>query len=184
MPLRTLCRLPQIFHLNHGYSACTPGAKFDLIPIVITADSPWSEDYEAWRQAFPDGVSLFGLRHMTPDHPFEPVPLEKAKLEHRCESVRRDEFPQKLSRFQAFFGLSSLEEATVFRELTRETTGITGSIWTVEVEQVHHRGDMRLLVANPSDAGIRAYWQGLSLDGGRPIWECLVRPPVTIIEAV
>lgn len=61
-------------------------------------------------------------------------------------------------------------------------TGIAGSIWEIETERIHHRGDMRLLTRN--EANLRAYWEGKQLVGSTPIWECMVVPPVKMIRCV
>jgi hypothetical protein len=81
--------------------------------------------------------------------------------------------------------LSTLKEAIAFREASKAETGISGSIWQIEAERVFHRGDMRLLTPERcTEANLRAYWEGRSLDDGTPIWECLVTPPVKMVRCV
>jgi hypothetical protein len=122
---------------------------------------------------------------MTPDQSFGQVPASKLELERKCELVRQRYCPHLPSRFQAFFGLATLEEAVAFRNATRAETGIAGSIWEVEAGRVFHRGDMRLLTAGRStEANLRAYWNGAPLDGTDPVWECLALLPVTAIRCV
>ncbi|WP_397570404.1 hypothetical protein [Schlesneria sp. T3-172] len=174
-----------LYHLNHGCKDCTTGYIFDLLPIKIADGAEHAEAYEEWRRAFPSGLSVFGYRHMTPEQPFGEVPQPKLRLEWECEKVRLKYFPHILSRYQAFFGVATLKEALAFRQATLMESGLTGSIWEVEAESISHRGDMRLLTyTNYSQANLLAYWEGKALDGGEPIWECMIKPPVTMIKCV
>jgi hypothetical protein len=164
-----------LYHVNHGYGDCVPGTVFDLRPLPDTAD------YEEWRRAFPEGVSLFGFRHITPDQPFSDVPESKRKMEWECKCVRMRHFPGKRSRYQSFFGLASPEGAIAFRDDAK----LTGSIWEFEAECVHHKGDMCQLYAELFDEDrLLAYWKGEPLGVVPPIWECLVVPPVTMVRCV
>jgi hypothetical protein len=55
----------------------------------------------------------------------------------------------------------------------------------VEADSIHHRGDMRLLTPERcTEANLRMYWEGKPLDGGIPIWECMVAPPVKMVRCV
>jgi hypothetical protein len=174
-----------LYHLNHSCKDCVPGHVFNLLPINIAAGSEHAAAYEEWRQAFPSGLSVFGYRHMTADQPFGEVPEPKLKVEWQCELIRRKYFPRSCSRYQAFFGVATLEEAIAFRQATKAEVGITGAIWAVEAGTICHRGDMRLLTPEHcTEANLRAYWEGKPLDGGTPIWECMVSPPVTMVMCV
>jgi hypothetical protein len=174
-----------IYHLNHSFKDCPLGHVFNLLPIKFATDSEHAVAYEEWRQAFPDGLSVFGYRHMTPDQSFGEVPEAKLYLEWQCELIRRKFFPRIRSRYQAFFGVSTLEEAIAFRQLMKAETGITGEIWEAEGESICHRGDMRRLTPEHcNEANLMAYWEGKPLEGGIPIWECMVVPPLTMVRCV
>ncbi len=174
-----------LYHLNHGCNDCEPGHVFNLLLIDFAEDSEHAEAYEEWKVAFPDGLSVFGYRHMTLGHNYGEVPQSKLKLEYDCELVRRRYFDHIPSRYQAFFAVASIEEAIAFRDLTQSETGITGSIWEIAAERIVHRGDMRRLTPEQcSEENLRAYWQGLPLDYRTPIWECMVIPPVTMVCCV
>src|SRR5688572_8640108 len=62
-------------------------------------------------------------------------------IELLFEYVRRSHFPDRLSRFQAFFGTTSLRAAHIFRETFGQQSD---SIWEVEAEDVFE-ADMSLL---------------------------------------
>lgn len=173
-----------IYHVNHACE-CRPGEVFSLHPIAVPPDNEYAADFLGWQEAFPDGLSLFGYRHLVPGYG-EPPSEEKLRLEMLCERVRQQYFVDKRSRFQSFFGLGSVQEAIQFRDGIRANRGRGGSIWEVEAERIHHRGDMRWLAPQTCNAAhARAYWQGEAVDdGGNPIWECLVVPPVTMIRCV
>ena len=174
-----------IYHLNHGCKDCLPGHVFSLLPIKVAARSEHAASYEEWRQAFPAGLSVFGYRHMTPEQPFGEVPEPKLNVEWQCELVRRKYFPRIRSRYQAFFGVATLEEPIAFRQATKAETGITGAIWEAEGESIYHRGDMRLLTPERcTETNLRAYWEGKPLDGGTPIRSCIFAPTVTMARCV
>jgi hypothetical protein len=174
-----------LYHLNHSCTDVVPGSIFDLLPLNIAPGSEHAEAYEEWKTAFPEGLSVFGYRHMTPEQAFGRVPASKLNLEWQCELVRRKLFPRLRSRFQGFFALASLEEAIAFRDATRVETGTTGGIWEIEADRVHHRGDMRLLTPERcNERNLRAYWEGKPLDDGAPVWECMVLPPVKMVRCV
>lgn len=173
------------YHLNHSCNDCVPGHDFNLLPINIAAGSEHAADYEDWQRAFPEGLSMFGYRHMTPDQLFGEVPKSKLEVEWKCEQIRQRFYPRIRSRYQAFFGVATLEEAIAFRQATKAEAGITGAIWEVQADHIYHRGDMRLLAPERcTEAKLRAYWEGMPLDGGTPVWECVVAPPVKMVRIV
>jgi hypothetical protein len=174
-----------LYHFNHSCHDCVPGHIFSLIRFRVANGSEFANDYEEWQQSFPEGLSVFGMRHMTPDQPFGEVPPAKVKLEMECEDFRKKYFADKPSRFQSFFAMATLDEAIAFRDGTKRKTGLVGSIWEIDADSVQHRGDMRLLTPDRcSEANLRAYWEGRPLDGGEPTWECLVIPPVKMIRCI
>lgn len=168
----------RLFHVFHAAGDLEPGAVFELTPIP----NAWHKDYEGLRADFPEGLSLFGLRHVVPEHPCGPPPAEKMELEHRLEMIRRTFYADQLSRLQALFCLSSLEEAAAFlRDMKAD--GLNGVIWEVEAESIAHRGDMRLVAPGCLDADLHSYWQGLP-GSSSPIWECMVKLPVRMVLRV
>ncbi len=171
-----------LYHVNHSCKDLVPGTVFNLLPIKIAANSEHAAAYGGWKQAFPNGLSVFGFRHMTPEQTYGEVPESKREIEWQCEFVRRKYFSHMKSRYQAFFALATLEEAVAFREGMNVGTGMIGSIWEIEATQIHHRGDMRLLTRD--EANLRTYWEGKPLAGQTPIWECMVVPPVKMIRCV
>lgn len=169
----------KLYHFNHGCHDCVPNTVFGLLPIPA---GEFAADYKGWKRAFPDGVSLFGYRHMTRDVPFEQVSQEKVDLEIKCELMRRKFFGHIPSRFQSFFAFETINEAIEFCDSTTQESGIVGSIWEVEADRIHHRGDMELLMPGRStEPDLFAYWNGKPQDGVKPTWECLVVPPVKMI---
>ncbi len=169
--------MPIFYHLNHGFLNCTPGEVFALAPIQAAVDDP---NAELWRDRFPDGLSMFGLRHAIPNSPYGPMPEDKARLEMECEVVRRSGFGHLISRFQAFFALETPEEAMSFRANLNNR----GAIWRVEASGISHRGDMNLLhPGTTTKAEIERYWLGRS-GSVFPVWECVLPLPVTMLECV
>jgi hypothetical protein len=173
-----------LYHFNHGSKDCEPGTIFGLLPITIAEGSEFATEYDGWKQAFPEGLSVFGYRHMTPEHKFGQVPESKLALEWRCEQVRKRYFGHLRSRYQSFFCLASVEEALAFRTAAQAETGISGSIWELEEHCVHHRGDMRLLTPKCSEANLRAYWERRPYDSDEALWEYLIIPPVRMVRCV
>lgn len=175
-----------LFHLNHGFKTCQPGEIINLLPLDRFAQGDQAKEYAGWIRAFPDGVSAFGLRHITPDHGFgEEVPKWKLEIEWKLEEVRQQLFRNIPSRYQAFFGLATLLEAVAFRARTKVECGIAAPIWETEAEKVYHCGDMRLVSQSfSSEANLRMYWEGQSPDPENAIWECLVKPPVKMVRCV
>lgn len=174
-----------LYHVNHSCDDCEPGTIFDLLAIKIEPGSPHEHAYQQWKNEFPAGLSVFGYRHMTPDQRFGEVPRPKIDVEWQCDLVRRKHFSHLPSRYQAFFALASLSEAIAFRDSLIKATGTSGSIWEVEADAIYHRGDMRLISPDNYDQStLHAYWEGKAREGGTPVWECLVKPPIKMVQRV
>lgn len=134
-------------------------------------------------QLFPEGVSSHGeryfLRNDTPAIVISPI------IELLFEYVRRSSYADKPSRFQSFFAFRSLSDSRNFLE---KFCNSQGTIWEVEYDESRaFRADMNVLTLRNSllVSSYRAhrYWQGLPDPSGEPpVWEYLLRPPVTILS--
>lgn len=103
--------------------------------------------------------------------------------EQFLENIRINRFPEKISRFQAFFACESLEEARRFAEEHRNKHEKV-NIWKVSGNPCH-KGDYSLLAIPPqygAALGMAAsYWKG---DTPRedPLWEILLEPPIKVLS--
>ena len=95
---------------------------------------------------------------------------------------RRLEFPSQLSRFEAVFGWSTIEEAKLFR---RNYSNGKGAIVRVKCNDFNKK-DMNLLFLGKSVVEsllfARKYWRGSQ--GVNPNWEVLLKTPVEVIEVM
>lgn len=178
-----------VYHFNHGFKSCQPGDCFRMLPTVGNSYCP-----PMVADGFPAGLSTFGARHLIPEHAirnfigdptFAGLPEEpKKEMEFHLEQVRRNHFPARLSRYQAFFAFSSLEGAHDFLA-DIGASDKRDSIWEVHARCIDHTGDMRLLLPERytlEDA--MAYWRGEANASETPVWECLVPLPVTMIRCL
>jgi len=112
-------------------------------------------------------------------------------IEVLAEYIRRSNYPERISRFQSFFACKTIQDAERFVSLYPITTpeGETrhqGDIWLVQCDTVAFEGDMTFL--GLGDCWIDAitklnlYWAGEN--GPNPLWEVLLRPPVTVVKKV
>lgn len=114
---------------------------------------------------FPDGLSEFGIRCFNGERN-----LDLAR-ELCLDEIRRREFPELPSRFQAFF---SVPDRIAIRDLRNR--GLAGSVWKV-TSAACFEADMQLL-----DHGrLNDYWQ---TQGLVPRLEYLMRLPVTVVRQV
>jgi hypothetical protein len=169
--------MPNFFHVNHSCPDYVPGYAIQLVAMDWSQNAMLGE----W---FPDGLTIFGIRHVVPDTRLGRVSDEKMELEFECERIRRHFYRHKPSRLQSVFALASLDEAVHFRAhlgaLERHS-----EIWIVEAAVAGHRGDMQLLdPAAREEQRLRDYWGGRRGDHLPPIWELLLSPPVTLIRRV
>lgn len=98
------------------------------------------------------------------------------------EMVRLKEFSDRPSRFKAFFGTETLEEA---RQFNQEYRNGEGEIWKVDSED-SFKADMKLiagpnLIANAGNAQV--YWSGETYRENL-FWEVLMEYPIRVIEMV
>jgi hypothetical protein len=132
-------------------------------------------------QLFPGGVTRFGLEYLAGGPLLPEKGISDAEIDLLFEFIRRAEFCERPSRYQSIFACESIEDARSFRDASR----VKAAIWEVEGE-VAFRADHNLLhlsgTALEVVARARRYWRGEQ--GVSPLWELLLRPPVTIIQQV
>ena len=120
--------------------------------------------------------------------------LTFAVKETILEHVRKTEFPQRISRYQAIFTVPTRKDAMMFRELVRRESDdrphlhicrINGEVFTADLRYVSSPNllDPMLKQVEYLIERSRFYWDGKHSD--TPILECLAEPDtVTIVEAV
>jgi len=125
------------------------------------------------KDLYPDGFSRFGR-----DYNQRPlVSDQNALYEAFFELVRRDQFPEKPSRFQSLFCCEDLSTANQF---IRDYAEYPVTIWEVE-DAGDHRADWSLLSVGHFVHGLRnadRYWTGNA--SSHPDWEVLVELPTEL----
>jgi hypothetical protein len=128
---------------------------------------------------FSDGISLHGKQYSS-----KPAKNSSYHYEYFFEIIRRAEFPNRISRFQAFFGCKSIEDAEAFIENKIDTEECNPIIWKVKTdEDSYFKADMRLLPFGTFSQGVaqaHTYWEGNSYRED-PFWEILMDPNNTEI---
>lgn len=137
----------------------------------------------------PRGLTEHGKKYLldeclvvpTPNGPAPVVP-HTPMVELVFELVRRLEYPDHVSRFEAVFGWQTVEEAASFKA----SFGSDDSALCVVNCSEAFRHDMSLLYLGGSTIGsifyARKYWRGDS--GNSPRWEILMRPPVQVVRVL
>ena len=133
-----------------------------------------SEVYELARW-FPEGVTRFGLSIL------KGLACEgHLKRETTLESVRREFYPDRPSRYTSVFACKSPEDIIRFHS----QFDYDGPIWKVDATE-GFKADVNLFwqrFGDPIDYS-HAYWT--QTDGDPPqLFEYLLKPPVTVIEDV
>jgi hypothetical protein len=138
---------------------------------------------------FPDGISNHGNHYLSEKirywHDYEsndrflPCTLT---IEMVFELVRRSGYPHLPSRFQSLFAFETLQEAQKFQT---EYSKSESKIYLIEADN-YSKHDMSLLtIGFNSIIGItlgEKYWNGGQSE--HPVWEVLLKLPVTIINEV
>jgi len=129
---------------------------------------------------FPGGLSSHGQQYVA-SAAFD----GNVASEWFFELVRRAEFSERTSRFQAVFALPTLADARAFRH------SIVGNLTTPIVRvrgQAAHRANMQLIrwtaPAITTLARAQEYWRGDPGLAIPPVWELLLVPPVVVLERV
>ena len=141
---------------------------------------------------FPDGVTQHGFDYLLNDKRPSPISDSNGMIEMLAEYIRRSYYPKRPSRFQSFFAWKTIQDAESFINrypiMAPEGELRQGDIWLVQCATVAFEGDMTCLKLGDSwmDAitCLHLYWVG---DGGQvqtPLWEVLLKPPVTIVKKI
>ena len=131
-------------------------------------------------EMFPDGVSCHGEFYFLKDQ--TRANATSPNIELLFEYVRRANFPDRPSRFQAVFGTEDIEHAKEFRKRFGKSED---NIWKIESNN-YFRADMSFLTLNDTllvySYFANRYWSGESSD--IPLWEVLLSPPIKILKKV
>lgn len=152
----------------------------DLIvtrPVTSKTHPDDAKELNAW---FPSGLSYFGAARILHTNVNDP----SAIIEQILETIRRTfkdtcgvDYPSRLS---SLFALDTLDAALLFRS---ECQRRNATIWRVRCDE-YFRGDMKWIgdniVKDHNDAVY--YWQRKpTID---PFWECVLKPPIQVMDAV
>lgn len=166
------------YHVDRD--ACfEPGETLRLEPVAEV--SPQAE--AALDATYPGGLSRHGRHYCTQDlYVEESDDLWDFACEAIFEVVRATRFPDRPSRLQSVFAFRTRREVEAFLDRFVDSSY---AVWRVEAER-SFVADMNLVDATDYADGIRrasTYWRGETfLDD--PLWEVLLVPPVTVVEAV
>lgn len=146
-------------------------------------DSVDGADAAALRSLYPEGLARHGRHYCRQDLYGDDVDdLWDFSCEAVFELVRVAAFPGRPSRFQSVFGFETIAAVERFVERFVDEPC---TVWAVEAERAFV-GDMLLVDAEDLADGLRraySYWRGES-PRDDPLWEALLVPPVTVVEAV
>lgn len=128
---------------------------------------------------FPDGVSSHGEQYYISGSLFNDTSYD---IELIFELYRRIYYPDKISRFQAFF---CVEKENILKMLNRLRANINEvTIYEIECEE-YEKFDMNLLNKGSNLVNTvyaQLYWSGDNI--GNPLYEVLAKPPIKIIRTV
>jgi hypothetical protein len=132
-------------------------------------------------QDWSDGFSSHGIRYVTAN-----ILDGSSAPEWIFELVRRAEFEKDLiSRFEAVFAMPTLAAARAFRH--KYVKNLAAPIVRVQGERAH-RANMALVELTfplaTTMARAREYWRGDPGIALPPVWELLLRPPVSVLGRV
>lgn len=171
--------MPTTFYHLDRRDDLAPGRTITLRDVD---DLPCGDD-AALRSLYPEGVSKHGHHYCRQDlYGDDPDELWDVACELVFELVRTVEFRDRPSRFQSVFGFET--KAAVDRFVDRFVDGDC-TVWKVTADR-SFAADMHLVDAETVADGVRRahrYWEGTS-DRDDPLWEALLVPPVTVVEAV
>lgn len=110
-------------------------------------------------------------------------------IEFIFELIRRQHFPDKITRFCCMFAAESLDEALSFKDRTHWNNPY--KVFAIEHEGQVHRGDMNLLNISGNMLQVQrnamAYWLGETYEmypGYQPYWEILIPLPAQLGQEV
>jgi hypothetical protein len=164
----------QFFHVDREMRHLCPGYSIKLKHFT-SSGHPEAAAY--LNKLYPNGVSRFGWSYLSGLVPqLQRVLVEREMI---CEEIRLAGYPHRPSRFASIFACESLSDARALRE---NLGSPNATIWVVEWE-FSFRADMHLLQVKSlkeMPEAVHRYWSGES--STVPFWECLLAPPVTVIE--
>ena len=182
--------MPKFYHVDRVRGRLNAGQVIELMydKSVITDKTNRAAHYISM---FPNGVTYHGWEYLLNDRRLAPHEDILGMIEILAEYIRRDYYPEHISRFQSFFAFKTVQDAKRFISLYPITTpeGETkrqGDIWLVECDTLAFEGDMMYL--GLGDCWIDAitklhlYWTGQS--GQESLREVLLKPPVIIVKKV
>lgn len=174
--------MKRFFHVDRA-KRLSPGYEVALQKI----EDHWSTNAAELNCMFPDGVTKFGAACLC--EKTAPNPMEVIIRERSLEHIRRQHYPNRLSRLASFFAWGTTEEAFTFRA---EAKSDRSPIWLVECES-YDLADMTftkyplnssLINCIPKllEDRFHRYWKGDESES--PRWERLLKPPVAVLEQV
>ena len=156
----------------------TPGAVLNLRTFRDINPAEFQAHVDA---LFPSGVSRHGDWYFL-TQPKQPNAVNEV-IELLAEYIRRAHYSSRPSRFQSWFGTATIADARAFRS---EFGCGNGTIWRVKAGGCF-RANMRLLTFGGSNLTrswlVHQYWQGLA-GNGAPFWECVLTPPIEVVDLV
>ncbi len=144
--------------------------------ISLNTSTSFDSVYPGIFNQYPEGLSQHGIRYLIEEKNLD----VNFYLELIFEYIRQKNFPDKLSRFQSLFAFKKISEAVKFNE----TFGNDKSdIWIIESDN-SLKLDMNLM-NTPHQClelfnNAYTYWDEHSTSD--PIWECLIKPPIKVLE--
>ncbi|MFD2640024.1 hypothetical protein [Piscibacillus salipiscarius] len=171
----------QFYHLDR-IGSLEIGKEISLNPIYVNSNS--KEISNHIKELFKEGISKHGLQYINA------LQGNNAQTEWFFEYVRRSNFQDKPSRFQSFFGFSTLDDI----ERMKSKLNISGgTIYLVQSSQ-YFRADMNLLGIQQSylmfSLLANIYWSGETYKelnskfGFKPLWEYLLTGEIKIIDKI
>jgi Protein of unknown function (DUF2441) len=173
-------RMPIFYHLDRKRNYLRPDWIMDLLPLEIPPER--AEEGAHLCDLFPKGVSNHGLMYACGYAPAGPEQDREFLLEH----IRQEHYSDYPSRFACYYACGSLEDARLLKRAGKRGDQLWGEaiIWKVKAVE-EFRADMTWLTPvfhlDP-DRNAHRYWQQAA--SPRPFWECLLTPPVHVIEEI
>lgn len=165
------------YHFDHTGEALRPGLVMHSMPLPTEVQIDERTTLNRW---FPSGVTRFGIGIILKQ-------LHKWALERELEleSIRRERFANLPSRYVSVFACQSAKDLDPLRDESclLGCGGKHGRIWKVKGRAVF-QGDMYLFkqYIGKMRTAAALYWSQQA--SGDPLYEYLLKPPVTVLEEV
>jgi len=166
------------YHLDSTGQSLRPGQLLELRPLPDVVPPEEAALMAKW---CPDGVARFGHRIIC--QKLEPLALAR-ELEVEC--VRRELFPDRITRYAVVFGcrhLADIVKHVRWQFFYDGDSARRSRIWKIHGAAVF-RADMNVFKEYCGDdtAAAHAYWS--QRETKKPLIEYLLRPPVRVLEEV